>query len=99
MCIDYCDRLFSACKDEYFDPYVNKSENVPLCKNDSLLCSKISDKANNGTEFCKLLGLPMSKLQSPTMRLDYDCFNGKSSVGVKYTRLDIDYKKINKERN
>ena len=33
------------------------------------------------------------------MRLDYDCFNGKSSVGVKYTRLDIDFKKINKERS
>jgi hypothetical protein len=29
------------------------------------------------------------------MRLDYDCFNGVSSVGVKYNRLDIDYKLIN----
>ena len=29
------------------------------------------------------------------MRLDYDCFNGKSSVGVKYGRLDIDYKLVN----
>lgn len=29
------------------------------------------------------------------MALDHDCFNGTSSVGPKYTRLDIDYKMIN----
>ena len=29
------------------------------------------------------------------MRLDYDCFDGKSSVFVKYDRLDIDYNLIN----
>ena len=45
------------------------------------------------------MGFPISKRQSPTMSLthDSDCFNGKSSVGkdAKYTRLNIDYKKIN----
>jgi len=30
------------------------------------------------------------------MRLDYDCFNGRSSVGPKYDRLDIDYALVNK---
>ena len=30
------------------------------------------------------------------MRLDNDCFNGKSSVGVKYDRLEIDYELLNK---
>ena len=96
FCIDYCDRLFRVCGDEFIDPYVNAQDMVPLCKSDSLLCSKISDKATNGVEFCQLLGFPVSKLQAPTMRLDYDCFNGKSSVEVKYDRLDIDYDLINK---
>jgi len=95
LCIDYCDKLFSVCKEEYFDPYINKNDIVPFCKSDSLLCSRTDEKASNGAEFCKLLGLPVSKLQTPTMRLDYDCFNGVSSVGVKYDRLDIDYKLIN----
>ena len=30
------------------------------------------------------------------MRLDYDCYNGRSSLGVKYDRLDIDFDLVNK---
>jgi len=96
LCLDYCDKLFSACGDEYFDPYADNSNFVPFCKTDSLLCSKISEQVTTGADFCKLVGFPISKLQSPTMRLDYDCYDGKSSVGVKYDRLDIDYDMINK---
>ena len=50
---------------------------------------------HSGIEFCELMGFPVSKLQSPTMRTDHDCFNGKSSVFIKYDRLDIDYNLIN----
>ena len=32
------------------------------------------------------------------MALDHDCFNGKSSVGVKYERLEIDETQIKKEQ-
>ena len=63
---------------------------MPICKNDSLLCSKISDLVSNGSEFCSLLGLPVSELRLPTMSPELDCFNGKSSVGTKYDRLEID---------
>ena len=66
-----------------------------FCTNDSLLCSQLTESVKSGAEFCKVLDLPVSRLQSPTMRLDYDCFNGKSSVGVKYGRLDIDYDVVN----
>ena len=44
---------------------------------------------------CRALGFPISKLHEPTLALDHDCFNGRSSVGNKYTRLDIDYKLVN----
>ena len=30
------------------------------------------------------------------MARDHDCFNGKSSVGPKYDRLDIDFEMVNK---
>ncbi len=50
---------------------------------------------STGADFCKLVGFPVSEMQVPTMRLDHDCFNGKSSVGPKYGRLDIDYALIN----
>ena len=43
----------------------------------------------SGEEFCNLIGFPVSTLTDPTMRLDYDCFNGVSSVNVKYDRLEI----------
>ena len=90
LCINYCNRMFQVCKEEYFDPYADANSAVPLCKNDSLLCSKIEEHISTGAEFCKLLGFEVSRLEAPTMRLDYDCFNGVSSVGVKYERLEIE---------
>ena len=80
------------CKEEYFDPYADKTNVLPFCKNDSLLCSKIEDHVQSGQQFCNLIGFAVSELQDPTMRLDYDCFNGVSSVNVKYDRLEIDEK-------
>lgn len=61
-CGDYCDRLFLKCKDEFYDPYADKSTSVPICKNDSILCSKISDHVSNSHDFCEILGFPTSKL-------------------------------------
>lgn len=90
LCIDYCDKLFSVCHEEYFDPYADKVSIVPFCQHNSLLCSKINEQVTNGVEFCNLVGFPVSNLKEPTMRPDLDCFNGKSSVGVKYDRLEID---------
>ena len=39
----------------------------------------------------------MSEFKSQTMRLDKDCFNGKTTVGPKYDRLKPDYDKISEE--
>ena len=96
MCISYCDKLFAVCGEEFFDPYVNADNALPFCKEDSLLCSKINEKVSDGAGFCQLMGLDVSVLQEPTLSYDHDCFNGKSSVGVKHKRLDIDYDLINK---
>ena len=90
LCISYCDRLLTACQEDYFDPYADVNIVLPFCKNDSLLCSKIEDHVQSGEEFCNLIGFPVSTLTEPTMRLDTDCFNGVSSVNVKYDRLEID---------
>ena len=62
MCVDYCDKLFDVCKEEFFDPYLNAAETVPFCRSDSLICSRIDEQARNGTEFCQLIGLPVSQL-------------------------------------
>jgi hypothetical protein len=58
-----------------------------------MLCSPVEAIASNGADFCKALGLPVSSLASPSGSLDHDCFNGLSTVGRKYSRLDIDYEK------
>lgn len=88
--------MFSKCGDEFFDPYADTSTSVPICKSDSLLCSQIKDQVQTGAEFCRFLGFPVSKLAEPTMSKEDDCFNGRSSVGPKYDRLDIDYSKVRK---
>jgi len=88
--------LLSKCGGEFFDPYADSSKVVPICKSDSLLCSKISNHVKTGAEFCQFLGYEVSKLDKPTMRTDHDCFNGRSSVGPKYDRLDIDFNLVNK---
>ena len=41
------------------------------------------------------MNFPISEMQSPTLSKESDCFNGRSSVNVKYTRLDIDYELVN----
>ena len=56
---------------------------------------KISEKASNGPEFCQLIGYPVSTLKDITRDKEHDCFNGHSTVGPKYTRLDIDFKLVN----
>ena len=96
FCVNYCDKLFEACKDEFYDPSADKSQTVPICKSDALLCSKFSDHVSTGKEFCALAGFEVSKLDAPTMAKDYDCYNGSSSVGPKYDRLDIDFDLVNK---
>lgn len=99
FCEDYCDLLFDKCKDEFYDPYADKSITVPICKSESLLCSKISDHVSTGRDFCNILGFQASKLKEPVLggpSLENDCFNGRSSVGVKYDRLEIDYDLVEK---
>lgn len=95
FCLDYCDKLFDQCKDEFYDPLAERSSTVPICKKDSLLCSKFSDHVSTGKDFCELTGFPVSKLVSPTMAKDHDCYNGSSTVHIKYDRLDIDFDMVN----
>lgn len=96
FCTNYCDLLLAKCGQEYFDPYADTSQLMPICKDDSLICSQITDMVKTGKEFCEFVGFPVSKLAEPTMSKVHDCYNGRSSVGPKYDRLDIDFDLVNK---
>ena len=57
-----------------------------------MLCSKVGQTdggITNGVDFCRKMGFRVSELKEATFRLDRDCFNGKTSVGVKYDALEI----------
>lgn len=94
FCLGYCDLLLEKCKDEFYDTYANISVQIPICKSDSMLCSKFSDHVTTGDAFCNLVGFPVSQMRTPTLSTEHDCFNGTSSVFVKYDRLDIDFELV-----
>ena len=67
-----------ACIDDYIDPYQDPNENVPFCKEDSLICSKVSDISNSSRAFCEFMGY---KVLSPVEQeeesnKDEMCYSG-----------------------
>ena len=80
FCLRTCEQWYNTCRDDFIDPYIDPSDQVPFCKEDSMICSKISDIADSPSEFCKYMGY---KVLSPTDQdLDVNknklCFNGYS---------------------
>ena len=64
--------------DDYIDPYQDPNENVPFCKEDSLICSKVSDIANSSRAYCEYMGY---KVLSPVEQeeesnKDEMCYSG-----------------------
>ena len=41
----------------HIDPYVEKSENIPFCNKDSMMCSKVKDAFKTAEEYCNYMGL------------------------------------------
>ena len=39
LCLNFCDEWFLSCQGSFVDPYMDKNENVPYCREDSLACS------------------------------------------------------------
>lgn len=81
LCLTFCDEWLLACQHEFFDPYIEASENVPFCRENSLICSPILDVVNSSRGFCEYMGF---KVLSPSQQgIDEEtnqpiklCFNG-----------------------
>ena len=43
ICLNFCDEWFISCQSAFVDPYLDKNENVPFCREDSLVCSGVSE--------------------------------------------------------
>lgn len=63
LCEEICEVWYQQCKEEQIDPYVNVQENLPFCKEESLLCSSVADTFQNSAEFCKAMGYKVRKQQ------------------------------------
>jgi len=57
-----------ACKDAYYDPYIEVAEDVPFCRDDSLICSPILTIAQSPKEFCEKMGFKVASGSIPKDR-------------------------------
>lgn len=71
LCMSYCDEWRMACKDDMLDPYLDSSEVVPFCRDDSLICSPVNETVSSGREFCKIMGFKALSL-SEQLGIDED---------------------------
>ena len=69
LCLSFCNAWFYACENEFFDPYIEVSEDVPFCREDSLICSPMREVANNSKDFCQKMGF---KVISPRQNQFFD---------------------------
>jgi hypothetical protein len=51
-----------ACRNEFIDHYIDPTQNIPFCKEDSLICSPLLEVVGNSRQFCEYMGF---KVQSP----------------------------------
>jgi hypothetical protein len=47
LCLNFCDEWLMACRNEYIDHYIDPKENIPFCRDDSLICSPVFDVVSN----------------------------------------------------
>jgi hypothetical protein len=76
ICLNFCDEWYLSCQGAFVDPYLDKNENVPFCREDSLVCSSVSDSFKSSREFCEFMGYQVmspSQIESSSENL---CFNG-----------------------
>lgn len=56
ICSDICEQWFYSCGHELLDPYVDKKEAMPFCREDSMVCSRVIDTFRSSAEYCKYMG-------------------------------------------
>ena len=56
LCLNFCDEWYLACHQEYVDAYLDSSQDIPFCREDSLLCSMVYDTFDNSRQFCEFMG-------------------------------------------
>jgi hypothetical protein len=47
LCSSFCDEWFYSCRNEWIDPYIDKNEFVPFCRDDSMLCSSVLETVDS----------------------------------------------------
>lgn len=60
LCESFCQDWMFACKNAYFDPYLEAPEEVPFCREDSLICSPVLSIADSPEKFCEMMGFKMA---------------------------------------
>lgn len=93
------------CKNEFIDLSLAEQKTrstLPFCRQESLMCQKVSDFIVSPEEFCHLMGFKMAKEYEPSNKkpqseIDVDeqvvietennCFDGYPSVGRRYPKL------------
>lgn len=46
---------------DFVDPYIDSTEQIPFCQSDSMVCSPVSAIANTPEAFCKMMGFSMQQ--------------------------------------
>ena len=81
LCLNFCDEWFYACRNDWIDPYIDKHEYVPFCREDSMVCSPVLEAVDSSRQFCEMMGF---KVVAPIEGQDestsdsQNCYNGMS---------------------
>ena len=59
MCESFCSQWMYACMNDFVDPYIDATEQVPFCQSDSMVCSPVAAVVNTPEAFCKMMGFNM----------------------------------------
>ena len=80
ICSHYCDKWFNECRNEYY--FLDISDRIKPCTNESVVCSKLDSFINNGTDLCIASGF----------RVNYvylDCFDDTKKESYKPSKKNI----------
>jgi hypothetical protein len=73
ICLNFCQSWFYACQDDMVDPYTESSDQLPFCKQESIMCSSVKSSYASPEKFCKAFGIKIR--DSDNSEVPY-CYQG-----------------------